>query len=188
LTVHWDDERYQAALFTSLHPPTCIPSNGNLVLRPNADANPGEPPHATRDTQHISFQAARRAPLRGTEPELDNLTRRRLSPVTGGLVARLRLAGCIWCGGLADSRCCKMRPFTMSALWVPALLAMLVALDSVVNLVHAETMEDRSEYQACVTTPSTCTLLCVFLSPPRSFLSSQRCCDRERLPFRCSNS
>ena len=31
LTVPWDDERYQAALFTSLHPPTCIPSNGNPV-------------------------------------------------------------------------------------------------------------------------------------------------------------
>jgi hypothetical protein len=38
LTVRWDDERYQAALFTSPHPPTCVPSNGNLVLRPN----PGE--------------------------------------------------------------------------------------------------------------------------------------------------
>ena len=51
----------------------------------------------------------------------------------------------------------------MSALWVRALLAMLVALDFVLNLVRAVTIEDRSEYQACLATPSTCTGLCASL-------------------------
>ena len=56
-----------------------------------------------------------------------------------------------------------MRTFTMSALWVRALLAMLVALDFVVNLVRAVTLEDRSEYQACLSSPSTCIRLCASL-------------------------
>ena len=59
-----------------------------------------------------------------------------------------------------------MRTFTMSALWVRALLAMLVALDFVVNLVRAVTLEDRSEYQACLASPSTCRSLCASLLSP----------------------
>ena len=35
--------------------------------------------------------------------------------------------------------------------------------DALLHLVHAVTVEDRSEYQACLASPSTCTQLCASL-------------------------
>jgi len=52
----------------------------------------------------------------------------------------------------------------VSALWARVLLAMLVALDFVVDLVRAVTLEDYSLYQACLASPSTCHTLYVCTS------------------------
>jgi hypothetical protein len=54
----------------------------------------------------------------------------------------------------------------MLSAYVRALLAMLVALNVVVYLAHARTLEDLSEYQDCLVNPSTCTALCASLRFP----------------------
>ena len=53
-----------------------------------------------------------------------------------------------------------MRSSGLSALWARALLAMLVAPDLVVDLVHAVTIESRSQYRSCINNPSGCTVMC----------------------------
>ena len=59
-----------------------------------------------------------------------------------------------------------MRPSMVSALWARVLLAMLVALEFVGYLVRAATIEDRSDYQSCISNPSGCTELCAARLPP----------------------
>ena len=44
-------------------------------------------------------------------------------------------------------------------------LTLVLVYDALLHLVHAVTVEDRSEYQACLFSPSTCTRLCVSLPP-----------------------
>ena len=44
----------------------------------------------------------------------------------------------------------------MCRLW----LMLMLLNDALIRLVRAVTIEDRSEYQACLASPSTCTRLC----------------------------
>ena len=62
-----------------------------------------------------------------------------------------------------------MRSSMVSALWARVLLAMLMALDFVVDLVRAATLEDNSDYQSCIANPSGCTSLCAARLPPTLF-------------------
>ena len=62
----------------------------------------------------------------------------------------------------------------VSALWARVLLAMLVVLDFVGCLVHAATIEDRSDYQNCISNPSGCTYLCAARLPPSLSLGRNR--------------
>ena len=56
----------------------------------------------------------------------------------------------------------KMADCTRSVAW-RFWFALLILCDMLVHLVRAVTIEDRSEYQACLATPSTCTRLCASL-------------------------
>ena len=59
----------------------------------------------------------------------------------------------------------KMADFTRSVAW-RFWFALLILCDMLVHLVRAATLEDRSEYQTCLATPSTCTRLCDSLLSP----------------------
>ena len=59
----------------------------------------------------------------------------------------------------------KMADFTRSVAW-RFWFALLILCDMLVHLVRAATIEDRSAYQACLATPSTCYRLCASLLSP----------------------
>ena len=67
-----------------------------------------------------------------------------------------------------------MRSSMVSALWARVLFAMLVAPDLVVDLVHAVTIEDRGDYQNCISNPSGCAYLCAARLPPSLSLGRNR--------------
>jgi hypothetical protein len=58
----------------------------------------------------------------------------------------------------------KMADFTRSVVW-RFWAAVLLLSDMLVNLVRAATLEDHSDYQACLASPSTCTRLCAPCHP-----------------------
>ena len=45
-------------------------------------------------------------------------------------------------------------------------LTLVLFCDALLHLVHAVTLEAKSEYQACLSSPSTCTYLCDSLPLP----------------------
>jgi len=59
----------------------------------------------------------------------------------------------------------KMAGFTRSVVW-RFCAAVLLLSDMLLHLVRAATIEENSDYQACVDSPATCVTLCVFLPPP----------------------
>ena len=67
--------------------------------------------------------------------------------------------------------CCDLSVSGFSArsvvgrFWLALLLLSHGAAASKPSVVHGETMEERSEYQACLDDPSTCTILCA--APPK---------------------
>jgi hypothetical protein len=67
-----------------------------------------------------------------------------------------------------------MRSFMVSTLWVRLLLAMLVALDFVVDFVRAATIDYNSNYQSCISNPAGCTELCAARLPPSLSLGRNR--------------
>ena len=58
----------------------------------------------------------------------------------------------------------KMADFTRSVVW-RFWAAVLLLSDMLVHLVRAATLEDHSDYQACLASPSTCTSLCAPCHP-----------------------
>ena len=60
----------------------------------------------------------------------------------------------------------KMAGFTRPVVW-RFCAALLLLSDMLAHLVRAATLEENSDYQACVANPSTCFTLCVFLPLPR---------------------
>ena len=54
----------------------------------------------------------------------------------------------------------------MCRLW----LMLMLLNDALIRLVRAVTIEDRSEYQACLASPSTCTYLCAPRPPSQGFI------------------
>ena len=81
-------------------------------------------------------------------------------------------------GAVADSLL-KMADFTRSVVW-RFWTAVLLLGDMLVHLVHAATIEDHSDYQACLASPSTCTSLCAPCPPSRGFinLANRKCNDK----------
>ena len=54
----------------------------------------------------------------------------------------------------------------MCRLW----LMLMLLNDALIRLVRAVTIEDRSTYQACLASPSTCTYLCAPRPPSNGFI------------------
>ena len=71
-------------------------------------------------------------------------------------------------GAVADSLF-KMADFTRSVVW-RFWTALLLLGDMLVHLVRAATIEDKSNYQACLASPSTCTALCAPRPPSNGFI------------------
>ena len=73
---------------------------------------------------------------------------------------------CAVCGAFAGVSPASVMPGFMRSSSAAFWLALVFFYDALLHLVHAATLEDRSEYQACLSSPSTCTSLCVSLPFP----------------------
>jgi hypothetical protein len=59
-----------------------------------------------------------------------------------------------------------MRGLSMRSSCATLWLWLVLVYDALLRLVHAMTIEDQSEYQTCLSSPSTCTQLCASLPLP----------------------
>jgi len=79
---------------------------------------------------------------------------------------------CAVCGAFAGVSPASVMPGFMRSSSAACWLWLVLLYDALLHLVHAVTVEDTSEYQACLASPATCTELCDSLPFLERFLKS----------------